>query len=311
MADFTVNMTSSVELNDSTISLEAVQDFILAYGQENIVDSLVEYDRQIAAKSISFPTFALTAPATTPLSEKQDVDSTALSDGTVIFTPAEYGMAVTTTELIQIQSGGQALRATAQLVAKNMAQTTNILGTNALAATTNIVLPGSVTDPATLTAGDVMTASVLNRVYNKLKRGHVPFHSMGGYIALMHDDVIHDLRESATAGSWTDVAKYSDPSLVLTNEVGYYKGFRIISNSIDDLIGVDAGAAAVDNYTSVFLGWNGFGKAESRVPEMRITGPFDKLGRFVNVGWYGVFKYGIVQNAAVWKTITASSVGAN
>lgn len=310
MADFTINMSGTAELPDTAITLEAVADFIVAYQQANVLDQFVEYNQQIGAKSIAFPRFDLLAPAISPLSEREDITSAALSESNVILTPAEYGNVVTVTSLADIRSGGAALRAAVQLVARNMAESTNIIATRALEATTNVLTADGGAE-ADLTAGDIITRELLNKVYNKLSRANVPKHSATGqYIALLHEDQIYDLRDSAAAGSWTDVNKYNNEIAVLNNEVGSYAGFRIVQNN-HALVNTDGGAAAVDTYTASFLGFNGIGKAESMVPEMRITGPFDKLGRFANVGWYGVFQYKIIEPAAVWKLITASSVGAN
>ena len=132
----------------------------------------------------------------------------------------------------------------------------------------------------------------------------------GEYVLVAHDDVIADLREATAVGSWVDVSKYATPETVLRNEVGMYKGFRVVRNN-DATITADAGAGAVDTYNSYVLGANALGLATSKVPGMVATGPFDKLARFVNLGWYGVFSYGIVDTDAVFKIVTASSKGVN
>jgi N4-gp56 family major capsid protein len=309
MADFTVNMTGTVQVPDTAISLEAVADFIVAYQQTNVVDQFVEYSRQIGAKSIAFPRFDLLAPTITPLNEREDITSAALSESNIILTPQEYGNVVTATSLADIQSGGNVLRAAVQLVARNMADSMNLLATRALEATTNVITADGGAE-ADLTAGDVLTREVLNKVYNKLARANVPKHSAGYYVALLHEDVISDLRESTAAGSWVDVSKYNNEIAVLNNEVGMLGGFRIVQNN-SAKINVDGGAGAVDTYKSSFLGFNGLGKAESIIPEMRMTGPFDKLGRFVNIGWYGILDYKIIEPTAVYTTISASGFGNN
>lgn len=311
MADFTLNMSDSVVLNDSVVAEELKSEFIVAYNQANIVDSVVEYAREVNAKSISFPRFSQLAAATTPLTEKDDITSEAMSDSDIILTPVEYGNVVTTTRLAELQTAGRAGRAALQLVGQNMANTMNVLGTRALEASTNVVYGGSATSEATVAAGDVMDASVLDKVYNKMARANVPAHSRTGtYVAFMHDDVIHDLRSASAAGTWLDVSKYAGAEAILRNEVGMYKGFRIVRNN-DCLINTDGGVTTVDTYHSSFMGFNALGKAESQMPSITMTGPFDKLGRFINIGWYGVLQYKIIESDAAWKAITSSSVGVN
>ena len=307
MADFNVNMTGTVQVDDS-IKVDYESDFIIEYGQNNIVDQFVEFDRQIGASALSFPRYSLLSLATTPLTERAQAEAEAMADSEILITPEEYGNVITSTKLADLQTGGRSSRAAVALVGQNMGQTRNALATQALEATTNAIIPGAGTE-AGLLAGDVMTGAVLNKVYNKMARANVP--TIGGlYIAFMHDDVIHDLREAAAAGSWQEVSKYNNEQPVLANEVGIYKGFRIMRNN-HATVGADAGASAVDSYTSTFLGANGLGLAESMMPSLVVTGPFDNLNRFVNVGWYGVFNYKIIESAAVYKALTASSVGDN
>jgi N4-gp56 family major capsid protein len=311
MADFTLNLTGTAQLDNSAVTEEIKTEFIVQYTQANVMDNFVEYAREIQAKSISFPRYATLATAETALTEREDITSAAMSDTEVILTPVEYGNAVTTTKLVDLQTGGRAMRGAIRLVAINMAETLNVLATRALEASTNVVYGGSAADKASIAAGDVMTGGVLDKVYNKLARANVPVHpSTGTYVAFMHEDQIFDLRSASAANSWTDVNKYNNELPVLQNEVGMYKGFRIVRNN-HSLLEADAGAAAVDTYTASFLGFNGLGKAESAMPSIVLTGPYDKLGRFVNIGWYGVLKYGIIEPTAVYTAVTSSSVGAN
>lgn len=305
---FTVNMTGSAQVDDS-IKTDYETDFIVEYAQQNVVDNFVEYNRMIGAKSVSFPRYSLLSLATTPLTETDDATSAAMADTEVLLTPAEYGNVITTTHLADLQTGGRVSRGAVRLVATNMAETRNALGLAALEATSNVLYGGDATATANIDASDVMSTTVLDKIYNKMNRRNVPKID-GMYIAFMHDDVIFDIRSGTAAGTWQDVNKYNNELPVLANEVGMFKGFRIISNSHCD-IAADAGATTTDVYTSTFLGRNGLGLAESRVPELTVTGPFDKLGRFVNIGWYGVFQYKIIETEAVWKAETASSIGAN
>ena len=161
-----------------------------------------------------------------------------------------------------------------------------------------------------IVAGDVMTATFLNQLYNKLARASIPPLSDGMYVAIMHDDQIHDLRNSVGAGSWQDIKKYTGTEDILKNQVCMVSGFKIIRNN-NITVNTDAGAASVDTYHALCMGFNALGKAESQGLTQRITGPFDKLSRFMNVGWHAVVDYGIVEQDALFLGTTASSVGIN
>lgn len=304
---FTTNISGVGQVDDS-IKLAFDQAFLLETAQANVMDQLVNYRVNIGAKSIQFPKYSQLSLATTPLTEGNDVVSEALSDSAILLTPAEYGQVVTTTSLASLQTGGTVDLAAVAAVGQNLSRTKNRLAALALDASTNVLVAGGKTE-STLAGTDVLTASVLNAAYNKLARKSVG-RLNGEYVLVAHDDVIADLRDATGAGSWVDVTKYATPGATLNNEVGMFKGFRVIRNN-DVTYGDQSGAGTVDVYNSYVIGLNGLGLAESFTPEMRATGPFDKLGRLVNLGWYGVFAYGIVDTDAVWKIQTASSVGAN
>ena len=304
---FTTNISGIGQVDDS-IKLAFDQAFLIESAQENVMDQFVNYKVQIGAKSIQFPKFGQLSLATTPLTEGNDVVSEAIGDSAILLTPAEYGQVVTTTSLASLQTGGTVDLAAVQLVAQNMARTKNRLASLALDASTNVLVAGGKTE-ATLAGTDVLSATLLNQAYNKLARKSIG-RLNGEYVLVAHDDVIADLRDSSGTGSWQDVTKYATPEVALRNEVGMFKGFRVVRNN-DVTFADQSGAGTVDVYNSYVIGLNGLGLAESMTPEMRATGPFDKLGRLVNLGWYGVFAYGIVDTDAVWKIQSASSLGAN
>ena len=302
---FTLNLSGTTQVDDSIVQAYDAS-FLVAATQLNVMDQIAEVKLEVGAKSIEFPKFAQLSLATTPLDETEDVTSEAMSDSKVIITPAEYGKAVTTTELASLQTGGRVNLAAVQLVGQNMAGTKNKLATLALDASTNVITAGGKA-LGDIAATDILSGAILNQAYNKLARGNIGTLAGGEYVLVAHDDVINDLRAES---GWVDVAKYADAVSVLRNEIGMYKGFRVVKNN-HATFGDQTGAGTVDIYNSYVIGLNGLGYAESATPGMVATGPFDKLARFVNLGWKGTFTYGLVDTDAVWKIQTASSVGAN
>lgn len=305
---FTANMSGTVAVADSVIQ-EFDQQFLIAAADEGIMEQFITYKKAMKGSSVSFPKYARLTPATTPLVELDDVTSEAMVDSPISITPAEYGNAVTKTELASLQTDGRIDRAAPRLVGLNMGRTQDILAALAAEASTNALTVDGGAESA-LTAADVMTAAFLNQLYNKLKRQGVMPLSDGMYVAVMHDDVAHDLRASVGSGSWSDISKFARPENVLRNQIGELSGFKIITDS-NLTISADAGASLVDTYKTLCMGFNALGKASSLDPHGVLSGPFDKLGRFVNVGWKGVFNYKIVDQDALYVGITASSVGVN
>ena len=307
MADFTLNMTKTTDLDDGLITLFN-EGIILSAQEQLIVDQFANIKEQAQAKTFSFTKYSNLSLSTTPLVESEDVTSVALSDTPVTITPKEYGTVVTTTKLVNLQSGGKPDRAAAILVGNNMGQTQDKLAILKLEAGTNEV--NSVAE-ASLTPSDILTKSLMEKAYNKLRRANIPKISGDSYVMIAHPDVISDLRNVAAAGDWVDVSKYTGAvDRVFRNEVGFYKGFKVIENS-NISVNTDAGSTTTDTYHCLCFGFNALGKAVSESPHGVFSGPFDKLQRFVNIGWYGVFDYGIVDSNALQIITVASSFGSN
>jgi N4-gp56 family major capsid protein len=301
-------ITTASLLDDSVITLMD-QAFLLAAQDNIVIDQFVDLKRDINAKTIEISKYPKLAKKTTPLTDGVDVESVGMSDTKIPFTPAEYGNVVTTTKLANLQTGGKADLATARVVAMNMVETLNRLGCMGLQASTNIRLANSAASEAAIVATDVIKDADLEYVFNRLHRKNIPKFDGELYVALAHPDVIDDLKKSANT-AWVDVSKYANALSVLKHEMGVYKGFRWVATAGMEP-NADVGAEAVDTYDTAFLGKNALGKAVSLEPGLTITGPFDKLGRMMNIGWYGVLKYGLVDQDSLWVIKSASSYGEN
>jgi N4-gp56 family major capsid protein len=300
-------MTGTTQLDDRLIKVYSDVFIITAReGLDRGLDSTVDVKEEINAKSISMTKYAKHTPTTTALTEDEDVTSTAMSDSEIELTPAEYGDAVTETKLVRVQSGGQSGLAAFEVEAIHARESQEKLLIETAEASTNVIYPGSITAEANVTATDIMNALLVRRAMNKLVRAGI----RGPYWAVAHDDVIHDLRSETAAGGWLDVNKYQNSQEIRDNEVGMFGGFRWISHP-QVTINTDAGSGTVDTYHTLFYGFNALGKAVSVAVDGVVSGPFDKLGRFVNIGWYGIYTYGIIDSAALWVATTASSLGSN
>lgn len=311
MADFTTVMTSTAEVDDSIIK-EFDQQFIVAHGENGIMDQFAQYRRGISGKSIEFQKYSRLDLATTPLLEKEDLDSVALADEQIIITPQEYGNVVTKTELARLQSGGNKLDlACARVVGLNAGSSVDKLAMLSVEGSANVLHADGSGSDASIEATDTATPSFLNKLYSELRRRKVPAFMDGMYVAVMHSDVIHDLRASTGTGSWQDILKGTQPDRIFRNQVGMLAGFIIVEDN-HALLNEDAGTGGtVDVYNINCLGFNAFGKAESNPLQMVMSGPFDKLSRFVNVGWKWTGNYGIVDTDSVQIGRVASSIGAN
>lgn len=308
MADFVVNPTDAGVIDADEVTIYSNQ-LILSATPELVADQLVTVRDSGAAKIFQFAKYAnLAAPSA--LSDGVDPDSVVLADSVATLTPVEEGLAVTLARIADLESGLKAGLAASQLVGRNAGNTMDVRAVVVLeAATTNVIYPNAATSVATMGAGDVLDKVFSGRLYNKLARANVPGIN-GAYLGLAHDDCLYDLREDSSNGGWVDVSKYADPNSVLRNEIGMFQGIRWLRSG-NVTVTADGAAGSIDSYEVQVVGFNALGFASSHPVQLMITGPFDKLRRFVNFGWYGVFKYGMIDEANAVTGNCVSSVGAN
>lgn len=306
MADITQVVTGGIELDDNAIT-EFDTQFLLSQRADGIVDQFVSLKRDIDAKSIDITRYGQMPLNTTPLNEREEIESTALEDEEILLTPAQHGDVVTTTELNNLQSGGQTNTAAAQLVGINAGRVMNRLGLLALDVSTRVLFGGGAVSVVTVAVGDEMTPDIMEKSFNGLSgKNSIGLPQAGGdFVSLMHDNVIASIRSGTAVGSWQDTNKYAIPGEILKNEVGQFKGFRVVRDNLST-IEVGAGAGGIDVYTSYFLGFNALGKALSQDVTQVIT-MFDKLNRFLNVGWKATVKYLIIEQEALVISKTSKS----
>jgi N4-gp56 family major capsid protein len=171
-------------------------------------------------------------PSIKPLVEDQDVGGMSISDFQMPLTIQEYGMAVGTTEKLNLTSHhGPISNLVRTMLAPQMALTVDLLARNALIdpyKATYRSFAGGVANRAALTpSGSKLTAAICKRAaYNLGIRRIAP--TAQGYIAVVHPAQIYDLREDPF---WIDVLKYTQPETILNGEVGKIHGVRFVEAS--------------------------------------------------------------------------------
>ena len=313
-------VTGASAIADSAIAMMQ-KAFYISASDNIVIDQLASYKFQEKAKAVDFVKFTKLDKATSALTDNGlDATAEAVADTKVTLTPLEYGNVVTVTSLATLHSGGKIDLAVPKLIGTNMAESINSLGLARL----NASADSDITDyysaeagsagtyntteaDSDLAAGDIINYNMLQAAHNKLISNNIqPFN--GGYYALVvHPHVAGDIVKMT---EFKDYNKYTSQDRLFRNEIGALSGFRIIT-STGAPIGTDTGASNVDGYHSMAMGQNALGKAVSLEPELRITGPFDNLGRAYNLGWYGCFQYDVIDGNALVRLNTSSSYGAN
>ncbi|QDP50130.1 MAG: hypothetical protein Unbinned4311contig1001_20 [Prokaryotic dsDNA virus sp.] len=310
--------TTATSVSNSAIAIMQ-KAFHIAAMDNIVMDQFASYKFAEQAKTIDFVKFskmAKIAANSDKLTDGTEATAVAVTDNKVTFTPAEFGNVSTITSLATLQTGGKVDLAVPKLVGMNMAESMNALAMDSLKVSTDTDITDIFCD-ATATetnaaAADILAADVLD--YDNLQAAHnqlmsaniAPFEG-GYYTLLVHPHVAGDLVKTS---EWAEHNKYTSQERLFKNEVGVLGGFRVISSTGVPFV-TNGGNGNVDLYYSYALGQNAYGKAVSLEPEIRVTGPFDNLGREYNVGWYGVFQYDVVDGNALCRLHSSSSYGAN
>jgi N4-gp56 family major capsid protein len=258
-------------LSDSVVDLMN-QAVIVSGNSYNKIDAYATIRQDDMANSIAFTVFSRMAAATTPLTDGTEAASTTMTDTKVSLTMAEYGAVITSTSLANIATAGKADLASAELVGVNLGETTDKLGLAAVEAGTS--------STAAATSG-TLAAADLRAAYTKLANNGIAKFPDGRYVAFVNPSQVSDIK-----GDYISIAQNTDIGQATSGVVGALEGFTIVEDS-----NVTAGTVSC-------FGMNALGKAVASAPSLRVVDGSDNLGRTVNVGWYGVMKYGVIdQNA--------------
>jgi len=259
-------------LSDSVVDLMN-QAVIVSGNSYNKIDAYATIRQDDMANSIAFTVFSRMAAATTPLTDGTEASSTTMTDTKVTLSMAEYGSVITSTSLANIATAGKADLASAQLVGVNLGETTDALGLAAVEAGTNTIAAGSI---GTLASGDLRSA------YTALANAGIAKFPDGRYVAFVNPSQISDIK-----GAFITIAQNTDIGAATSGVVGALEGFTLVEDS-----NVTAGTVSC-------FGVNALGKAVASTPALRVVEGNDNLGRSVNVGWYGVLKYGVIDENAL------------
>lgn len=305
----TTNMADTTALDANLILAWKKAFFISAEGGlTRGLDSLVTDRTNEMMKTMSTTEYTKLTVQTSALTEDTNPNPEEPSDSAHVVTPAEFGNYTQRTRLVHLQTAGQVDMAMVDLAVDNMKESRekNLI-LKGEASTNEITTHAS--GEASIDTTDVITPTFVSRMYNKLERSGMP-RINGFYWAWCHPDVMHDLKINTDAAGWIQTNQYDNSLEVRNYEVGIYKGFRWISHP-QMTINTDAGTGTVDTYHTVFHGANAFQYATSQETALSIRDANDPFGRFLNIGWYGVYNYAILNQDSLWMLTSASSIGTN
>jgi len=307
-------VTKASDLTDSQREQMEVA-FFMQNQQMLVYDDLVTHDLGVDGVSTNLPEYGKLAVATTPLTDGSITASTTLTDTPHIITPVEYGIVTQPSKLSELVTSNKSRVAAGRAVAMNAAETQNVQGYTALAASTNIILANDAASVAAIDENDtVQDRDIKDAVAElaALNAMRFPFTlgegSKPAYAGGVHPYVADDIRSLT---GFIDAMKYADAMRLITGEIGTYAGVRFFETT-GNVASADAGAGAVDVYTTVIFALGALGKGTSLAPHLIVKpNGADGQNRTVFVSWYGVYEYGIINQSSLYAIKSAASLGAN
>ena len=206
----------------------------------NLRDNLVFADPAFAEQgefdpgtdALLFTSYADLGTSTTPLTEGTGPTPRALVMSTVSVDTAQYGDAVSITDLAKLKSGQDLVRVGSERMSRQMKVVLDTLARDSIAgggtpqyvrdhttfATTNA-------NRAAIAAADVLTLANLNLLAFKMEYANIPRMPDGFYVLWVAPGVAYDLFSDS---AFTAVYQYTDNAPLIKGEVGKIGGFRVV-----------------------------------------------------------------------------------
>lgn len=269
-------ITSTTTANFSDL----VQELVLAKAQEELRGRLVHVmpgnfvpGRFVkGTNTIRFARYADLTPDTTPLSEGETPDSQALSIGSDYFTATQYGKTIAVTDLAQLDSPHDLISIASERIARQAAETMDIVVKDVLAAGSNVKYAGDATSRVEVAQSDVITGALVKKMVATLKAANVPAFADGFYRCILHPYQEYDILTDTANGGWMDSTKYVDNMPLLNGEIGRYAGVRFLVSS-NAKVFEESGADDANVYSAHFFGPDSYTVGDSQTLQAYFVSP--------------------------------------
>lgn len=247
--------------------------FFMQFGKEHVKPAGFDSVRVFTTKNMSGTVAALTEWVTP--------DKTAFTLTPIDITLTQYGARVELTDVALSDSPIPPIKEASFELGNDLARQVDIAYQDVLDAGTNVIYSKEEDASAWRTNvddGDIMSFDYIAEAASRLKTNNAPEFD-GGYVAVMHPHVYHDLMVEVWTGGFIDVAKYAEPGKVFRGEIGMLFGVRIVvSSNVQFYANASDGAGSTGNfdvYPTYVFGQDAFHHAIS----WGMQAFFDPLGK--------------------------------
>lgn len=265
-------------------------------------------------KIIEFRKFDAIATATTPLSEGTPPSLKDLTMSAITATIDQYGDAIGVSDLLSTTTIDPVLVEITQILAEQAAETIDELVRAVLMTGTTVLYAGAATSVGTITATDILTPNEIRRAVLQLKLNRA--RKIDGYYhAIIHPRTEHDLTGS---DEWREAQIYGNGAKgVFDGSLGTLYGVKFWVTDKAYTV-ADAGAGAVDQFSTIFLGQNAYASVKLSGHNLKTyhkplgsAGTADPIDQQQSFGWKVAFTTKILHDAFMLRLEHACSTATN
>lgn len=273
-----------------------MQDLVLAKATEELRARLVHVmpDQYVPGRfvkgtnQIRYARYSDLGANATALSEGVAPTEQGLTISSDAFAAVQYGQTLSITDLAQLDSPHDLISVASDRLARQAAETMDLVVRDVIAAGTNVKYAGSATSRATVAKTHVITGDLIKRQVAALKAANVPTFADGTYRCIIHPFHEYDLISDTAVSGWLEANKYVDNTPLLNGEIGKFAGVRFVVSS-NAKVWAGAGASSANVYNAQFFGPDSFTVGDSQTLQAYFTAPggdhSDPLAQKAIAGW--------------------------
>lgn len=179
--------------------------------------------------SVNFPITESLQPATSVLTELNDVVPVAITANEIVVTLQEYGNAIQVTRLAASTAYADVYQQAAELNGYNMAESIDFVVRSVYGQGSVSMLPATRTTRASIngltTATDRMAGAFLSKGMSFASKTTMPKYPDGALCCVIDPFVHYDLMQDPQV---VGMSQYSHPELLFNGEIAYWNGTRIV-----------------------------------------------------------------------------------
>lgn len=236
---------------------------------------------------------------TTPLTENTNPTVTQVGTTEVTVEPLTYGQYVQMSKELQWKSINPIADEITDELSDNAALSYDTILRAALSGNFTNQFAGGAVSEITVADTSTLTAAELRKAVYSLRKNNVPGFEKNLYKGLIHPAGHFDLQADSAVGSFIDVNKYTNPEMIMRDEVGQVYGVRLVTSTNS---GIGTGATD-ETFHAYIFGRDAFAISELSGQGMEMirkeSGPQDTsnpLNMFSTVGWKFVLAAKVLQS---------------